>query len=46
LGAGSASNGFFAATPGVIPGMTRFQPENQNAKRLLNLIVEWIAQLG
>ena len=46
LGAGWASNAFSAATPGEIPGTTRFQPDKQSANEFLNLIEVWIVQLG
>ncbi len=48
LGAGWASNEFFVATLGAIPGMTRFQPDKQSANEFLNLIEDqvWIVQLG
>ena len=48
LGAGWASSEFFVATLGAIPGMTRFQPDKQNANEFFNLIEDqvWIAQLG
>ena len=48
LGAGWASSEFFVVTLGAIPGMTRFQPDKQNANEFLNLIEDqvWIVQLG
>jgi hypothetical protein len=44
--AGWASNEFFAAIPGAIPDMTRFQPGNQSANEVFKLIGVWIVQLG